>query len=240
MTILFDLDGTLVDTAPDFIHALNVVRAEINMLPLKPSNQTSIRMVEVAVTEGLAGLVAAGLKVKAEHPESPLLQKRLLHTYQKNLGMYSTLFPGIEALLKTLEQRHIPWGVVTNKPAQQTHPLMDRLGLSHRAACIVSGDTTPYAKPHPEPLFYACRQIGVSPIECLYIGDAERDIIAGNAAGMTTIAALFGYIEDITLAKNWGAHHYIHHADEILPWFETWERLKNPHEIKSSFEQGIV
>ena len=116
---------------------------------------------------------------------------------------------------------------------------MERLGLSHRAACIVSGDTTPYAKPHPEPLLYACGQIGVSPKNCIYVGDAERDIIAGNAAGMTTIAALFGYIEDITLAKSWGAHHYIHHADEILPWFEAWQRLRNTHETTSSFGQGI-
>ncbi|HXH55051.1 MAG TPA: HAD-IA family hydrolase [Gammaproteobacteria bacterium] len=240
MTILFDLDGTLVDTAPDFIHALNAVRAEINMPPLVASNQTSIRMVEVAVTEGLAGLVEAGLGIKVNQPESPLLQKRLLHAYQQNLGLYATLFPGIEALLQMLEQRQIPWGVVTNKSTQQTHPLMERLGLSHRAACIVSGDTTPHSKPHPEPLFYACHQIGVSPTECIYIGDAERDIIAGNAAGMTTIAALFGYIEDITLAKGWGAHHYIHHADEILPYFEAWQRLRDAHEIPSSFEQDIV
>jgi 2-phosphoglycolate phosphatase len=228
MAILFDLDGTLVNTAPDFIHALNAVRAELDMPLLAFSNQISVRMVEIAVTEGLAGLVAAGLDIKADHPESPLWQKRLLNAYQKNLGHYSTPFPGIESLLQTLEQRQIPWGVVTNKESCQTNPLMERLGLSHRAACIVSGDTTPHAKPHPEPLLYACRQIGVSPTECIYIGDAERDIIAGNAAGMTTIAALFGYIEDVTRAKAWGAHHYIHHADEILPWFEAWHLKRNP------------
>lgn len=222
MAILFDLDGTLVNTAPDFIHALNAVRTEINMPPLVFSNQASVRMVEIAVTEGLAGLVAAGLEIKTDNPQSPVFQKRLLNAYQQNLGLYATLFPGIEALLQTLEKRKIPWGVVTNKESLQTNPLMERLGLSHRAACIVSGDTTPYSKPHPEPLLYACRQIGVSPEECIYIGDAERDIIAGKKAGMTTIAALFGYIEDIALAKAWGADHYIHHANEILPWFEAW------------------
>lgn len=225
MAILFDLDGTLVDTAPDFIHALNAVRSEINMPSLAFSNQTAIRMVEVAVTEGLAGLVAAGLDIESDHPESPAFQKRLLQAYQKNLGLYAKLFPGIEALLQTLEQRGIPWGVVTNKESLQTNPLMERLGLAHRAACIVSGDTTPYAKPHPEPLLYACREIGISPTDCIYIGDAERDIIAGNAAGMTTIAALFGYIADITHVNAWGADHTIHHVDEILPWFEAW-RLK--------------
>jgi len=225
MAILFDLDGTLIDTAPDFIHALNVVRTEINMSPLSFSNQTSVRMVEIAVTEGLAGLVTAGLGIKADHPENAIWKKRLLQAYQQNLGLYAKPFPGIETLLQTLEDRQIPWGVVTNKESSQTDPLMEKLGLSRRAACIVSGNTTPYAKPHPEPLLHACRQIGVSPTECIYIGDAERDIIAGKAAGMTTIAALFGYIEDITIAKTWGAHHYIHHADEILPWFETWQPL---------------
>lgn len=225
MTILFDLDGTLVDTAPDFIHALNAVRATTDLSPLVLSNQSSVRMVEIAVTEGIAGLVAVGLGIKADHPESPLWQKRLLQAYQQNLGLHATPFPGIEPLLHTLDQRQIPWGVVTNKESWHTNPLMERLGLAHRAACIVSGDTTPYPKPRPEPLLYACHQIGVSPTKCVYIGDAERDIIAGNAAGMTTIAALFGYIEDIALAKAWGAHHYIHHPDEILPWFEAWQLL---------------
>ena len=238
MTILFDLDGTLVDTAPDFIEALNALRAEINLPPLAPSHQTSTRMIEVAVTEGLPALVAAGLAITTDHPESLLWQKRLLKAYQQNLGLYSKLFPGIEALLQTLEQRQIPWGIVTNKHEAQTHPLLKTLGLSHRAACIVCGDTTAYAKPHPEPLFYACRQIGVSPTHCIYIGDAERDIIAGNAAGMTTIAALFGYIEDTTRAKSWGAHHYIDHADQILPFFEEWRSLISTEEINASFPQA--
>lgn len=225
MTILFDLDGTLIDTAPDFMHAVNALRADLNLPPLIASHQASMRMVEVAVSDGIAGLVNVGLGIRAEDPESPLWQMRLLEAYKENLGMFSTPFPGIEPLLQTLEQRNIPWGVVTNKPAGQTDPLMERLGFTHRAACIVSGDTTPHAKPHPEPLLHAARTIGISPAECIYIGDAERDIIAGNAAGMTTIAALFGYVENHTLAKAWGAHHYVHHADEILPWFEAWQPL---------------
>jgi 2-phosphoglycolate phosphatase len=226
MTILFDLDGTLVDTAPDFIEALNIVRPEADLPPLVVSNRDAIRMVEIAVTAGIAGLVEAGLNIKRDDPKSPFWQKRLLQAYQKNLGLYATPFPGIEPLLDTLDKRKILWGVVTNKESWQTDPLMERLNLAHRAACIVSGDTTPNPKPHPDPLLYACRKIGISPTECLYIGDAERDIIAGNAAGMTTIAALFGYIEDITQAKTWGAHHAIYHPDEILPWFEQWQLQK--------------
>lgn len=223
MTILFDLDGTLVDTAPDFIQALNVVRLDANLPPLVVSDQDTIRMVEIAVSVGLAGLVETGLGIAPDHPQSRSWQKRLLEAYQNHLGLHSTPFPGIESLLQILDQRQIPWGVVTNKPADQTNPLMERLNLAHRAACIVSGDTTPYSKPHPEPLLHACRQLGIAPNKCIYIGDAERDIIAGNTAGMTTIAALFGYIDNIAQAKNWGAHHYIHHPDEILPWFEAWQ-----------------
>lgn len=219
VNILFDLDGTLLDTAPDFLYALQQLRKEEGLAPLSPSALLQLRP---AVSNGIGALITNGFGMDPEHPDSPILGKRLRDLYQQILGINTKPFPGIESLLTTLEQRNIPWGVVTNKPRELTEPLLLQQNLSHRAACIVSGDTTPNIKPHPEPLFHACRVLKVLPTQCLYIGDAERDIMAGKAAGMTTIAALFGYIEDITLAKKWAAHHYVHHANEILPWLEKW------------------
>lgn len=216
MSILFDLDGTLIDTAPDFILAMNELRAHFGVAPLAPS---ALPSVQIAVSYGMDSL----LKITNLNAPSTTLSQQLLMTYYKYLGYAAKPFPGIEALLNTLEQRKIPWGIVTNKEAWLTEPLLAKLGLDYRAACIVSGDTTPHFKPHPAPLLYACQQIGLKPQDCIYIGDAERDIIAGQTAGMTTIGALFGYIEDRYSAKQWGAHHYVQHADEILPWYEAWQ-----------------
>lgn len=224
-TILFDLDGTLLDTAPDFFYALQQLRLEKGLPPLSPSKLLQLRP---AVSNGIAALITQGLGMPPEHPDSPALCKRLLDLYQQILGSYTQPFPGIENLLNTLEKRNIPWGIVTNKSSALTVPLLVQQNLSDRASCIVSGDTTPNAKPHPEPLLYACKTLKILPAHCLYIGDAERDIVAGKAAGMTTIAALFGYIEDISLAKQWAAHHYVHHANEILPWLEQWTQSPLP------------
>lgn len=224
MTILFDLDGTLVDTAPDFIQTIQAIRLEKN-LGLVP--ESAFPAIRIAVSDGLRGLLKAGFGIHPDHPEFSLWSKLFLNTYQRNLGHHAILFPGIENLLSILDQRGIRWGIVTNKEIILTNPLLKRLNLSHRAACVVSGDTTPYSKPHPEPLFHACRQMGVLPQHCVYIGDAERDIVAGKAAGMRTIGALFGYIEDMQSAKAWGADHYIQHPDEILAWYErSWGQVK--------------
>jgi N-acetyl-D-muramate 6-phosphate phosphatase len=221
MTILFDLDGTLVDTLLDFIAIIHQIRKEQNLDPLPESANANIR---IAVSHGLDRLLEVSFGIQKDHPKVLFWRKLMLDAYQENLGLYATVFPGMEKVLDTLDQRGIRWGIVTNKEAIQTEPLLKKLELSHRAACIVSGDTTPYTKPHPEPLLHACRTIGVSPQDCLYIGDHERDIIAGKAAGMRTIGALFGYIEDIESAKNWGADHYIYHPEEILSWYEQWEK----------------
>jgi len=225
MSILFDLDGTLFDTVLDFIPAINELRIEIGLPSLPGSALPSIR---IAVSYGIDSLVETGLGYKKEQKESAPLREALLKNYLKYLGHASKPFPGIESLLQILEEREIPWGIVTNKESYQTIPLLEKLGFKHRAACIVSGDTTPNPKPHPDPLLYACQQIGLTPQQCVYVGDAERDIIAGNAAGMTTIGALFGYIEDEEAAKKWGAHHYVYHADEILPWYEKWQLSSHP------------
>lgn len=227
MSMLFDLDGTLLDTAPEFAAVINIVRAELGLPPLLDSQLPAIRN---AVSFGIKALTEAGFKDhliklnkidigEAKHLE---LCDKVLITYQENLGSYTKPFPGILDLLATLEQRNIPWGIVTNKKIALADTLLERVALKHRAACIVGGDSTPYSKPHPEPLLYACQKINRSPEHCIYIGDAKTDIEAAHAANMKSIAALFGYVGDIELAKKWGAHHFVEHADHILPWANQW------------------
>lgn len=218
MAILFDLDGTLLDTAPDFIPAIDVLRKEKGLAPI------DLSLVRPAVSNGVAGLMQTCFGLQSQDPEYDSLAARLLSLYKASMANHQTLpFPGMMELLTALEHRQIPWGIVTNRPSWSTIPLLDLLNLKSRAACVVSGDTTPNPKPHPDPLFFACRQIDVSPKLCIYIGDAERDIQAGKAAGMTTIATLFGYIENPASALQWGADHYVQHADEILPWILAWQ-----------------
>ena len=221
MAILFDLDGTLIDTAPDFIAAINQLRTTMGLAPLMDISLASVRF---AIPDGIKAITQVGFELTPKDNDSNLRQQ-LLDAYQQNLGMHAKPFAGIENLLETLDQQQIPWGVVTNKQARFSEPLLHHLGLSSRAACIVSGDTTPYSKPHPAPLLHACSQMALSPSQCIYIGDAEQDVIAGHAAGMATIVALFGYIPDLSLAKEWGAHHYVQHPDEIFPWFKKWSQL---------------
>jgi HAD superfamily hydrolase (TIGR01509 family) len=157
-----------------------------------------------------------GFELKPEHPTYASIMQQCIKIYQEHLAFYALPFPGILELLDQLEKRKIAWGIVTNKPAFLTNPLMERLELFHRAACIVSGDTTPNSKPHPEPLLYACNKMAVQPENCIYIGDAARDIEAGKAAGMFTIGALFGYIDSIEEALKWKADHYVNQATELL------------------------
>lgn len=221
MTILFDLDGTLLDTAPDFAQAVNQLRQEHNLPSLSPNCHGLLRP---AVSWGINRILDVLFEQNPTPTQDHPLSDRLLELYVTHLGNHAVLFPGMETLITTLEQRSIPWGIVTNKDSCLTLPLLNKLGLDKRASCIVSGDTTPNPKPHPDPLFYACRHLNIDPKHCVYVGDAERDIVAGKAAGMATIGALFGYIDDIEEARTqWGADHYIHHADEILPWFEAWQ-----------------
>ncbi|MGF1527609.1 MAG: HAD-IA family hydrolase, partial [Candidatus Competibacterales bacterium] len=153
----------------------------------------------------------------ADDPALPQLQARFLACYGEALAVATRPFPGVEDLLTALEARGFPWGVVTNKPARFTEPLLAALGLAVRAACVVSGDTTRHAKPHPEPLVYACKRLGLSPWRCWYLGDAERDIRAGRWAGMVTVAAEYGYIDPEDAPDLWGAHGLIAHPRELLP-----------------------
>ncbi|MCP3852438.1 MAG: phosphoglycolate phosphatase [Gammaproteobacteria bacterium] len=207
--VLFDLDGTFADTAPDLAAALNQVLTEENKPPLP------FEIIRPVVSHGGIALIKLGFKYNEQHIDFERVRKRLLDIYQENISQLTKVFDGIETLLKVLEKKQITWGIVTNKPSWLTDPLMEQMGYSTRAGTIVSGDTCKEKKPHPEPLLHACREINVKASECLYIGDAERDIVAGNAAGMLTLTALFGYIETNDTPEDWGADAMIKHPSEV-------------------------
>lgn len=208
--VLFDLDGTLVDTAPDLADALNAT--------LKHFGRESLpfESIRPEVSHGGIALIRLGFKIEPDDAHFEDYRQFLLDYYKNNLSVNSRLFEGMDELLEQLESSGIPWGVVTNKPSWLTDPLMQQMGMDKRAACIVSGDTCANKKPHPEPIHHACQLAGVSVEHCWYIGDAERDIEAGNAAGCTTVTALFGYIDEDDQPENWQADHLISHPSEIM------------------------
>jgi len=184
--VLFDLDGTLADTAPDLAGAMNRVRA-VRGLP--PTPYETLRPVASAGARGLIG-ASFGLKPADEGFEE--LRIAFLDAYEAAIAVESRLFDGMDALLASLAQQDIAWGIVTNKAGRFTHKLVPELKLEH-AGCVIAGDTTPHSKPHPEPLLEAARRLDIPPEQCWYVGDDLRDIQAGRAAGMTTIAAAWGY-----------------------------------------------
>ena len=211
--LLLDLDGTLLDTAPDMGGALNLLRAEHGLEPLPPA---TIRPV---VSHGAMRLVSLGFP-DATGDSFEALRLRFLQLYAQNLALGTRLFPGFEAVLDDLEARGVPWGVVTNKPGWLTDPLLAALGLDRRAACAVSGDTVAERKPHPLPLLHAARLVGVAPERCVYVGDAERDIQAGRAAGMTTVVAAYGYIAADEDPRQWQPHGVVREPRELLVWVD--------------------
>lgn len=201
--ILFDLDGTLADTAPDLCNALNAMRAARSLAPV-PLEKT-----RPVTSSGARGLLGAGFGITPEHAGYIALRDEFLERYETDICRDTRLFPGMAELLATLESRGTPWGVVTNKAERFTHPLLRALDLHHRAACIVGGDTTPHAKPHPAPLLAASERLGLPPQACLYVGDDERDIVAGRAAGMRVAAAGYGYLGHGKPPQEWGADYHV-------------------------------
>jgi phosphoglycolate phosphatase len=197
--VFFDLDGTLADTAPDLAGALNRLLAE------RDREAMAFHLLRPHVSAGARGLLRAGFGLAPDDPDYPALHKRFLDLYEASLCVETTLFAGMSAVLDALDERAIRWGVVTNKPQRFTLPLMQALGLAERAAAIVSGDTTPKAKPDPLPLLHACAIAGVSPMTSVYVGDDLRDVEAGRAAGMRTFAAAWGYLGDGLPIGAWGA-----------------------------------
>lgn len=211
-TVLFDLDGTLADTAPDLAAALNRVLENNHRSPLPYED------IRPVVSHGGQALIKLGFNLETDDPGFEPLRQELLDYYQQNIATHTCLFPGMDTILEIIENSGLNWGVVTNKPAWLTEPLMEALALSQRASCIVSGDTLDERKPHPAPLLHACELAGSKAKECLYVGDAERDIIAGNRAGMTTLVALFGYLDETDQPEQWDANAMIHTPEEILHW----------------------
>lgn len=214
LCILFDLDGTLLDTAPDMARALNRLRREEGY-PALPFE--SIRPV---VSQGSPGLIKLGFDRSPGDVQFEMLRQRFLHLYASALAVKTTLFPGMENALGQLEANAIPWGVVTNKPGWLTEPLLRALQLWERAACVVSGDTLAQRKPDPAPLLYASRQLGVAPECCIYVGDAERDVQAGKGAGMKTLVACFGYLGETDRPETWQADGLIDKPEELFAWLE--------------------
>lgn len=213
--VLFDLDGTLLDTAPDLAYALNVLLQEQNRAPL------SFDTIRPHVSHGATAMVRLGFEMDPTDPQFEPLRKRFLDIYKANLARETRLFKGMAAVLEDLESRGTAWGVVTNKPAWLTEPLLDALELRRRAACVISGDSLPVKKPHPEPLLVACRNIGADPKRSVYVGDAERDVAAALAAGMHALVALFGYLGAEDRPQEWGAHAQITDPDDLLDWLRA-------------------
>lgn len=208
--VLFDLDGTLVDTAPDLGLALNMQLA-LHGLPEMP-----LAEIRPFASHGSKGLLGLGFGLTPEHPEFEGMRVQYLDLYDEVFTRSPVLFDGVEALLSGIEARGIAWGVVTNKPRRFSAPLLKAIHLDTRMACLVCGDDAPRPKPAPDTLFLACQQVNVKPEGCLYVGDAERDIQAGRAAGMRTVIAMYGYIDSSDNPHEWGADFKVDKAIELL------------------------
>ena len=197
--VLFDLDGTLVDTAPDLGGSANFVREQLGMPPLPLDDYRPV------ASAGARGLLGKALGIKPDDASFNAHRDTFLNHYRANLSRASTLFDGMDELLKSLEYRGIPWGVVTNKPSWLTNPLMQELHLSQRSACTISADEVAKPKPAPDSILRACAQLNLSPAAGLYVGDDKRDIDAGRAAGMKTVAADWGYLGENGPIETWQA-----------------------------------
>ncbi|MEW6446065.1 MAG: phosphoglycolate phosphatase [Pseudomonadota bacterium] len=209
---LFDLDGTLVDTAPDMAGALNRLRAEHDIAPLP------FDAIRPWVSHGATALVKLGFGHDLSTERLEALRLRYLDIYAAHLCVDSVLFPGMAGVLEALEAQGRAWGVVTNKPSFLTEPLLEGLRLHTRAGCIVSGDTLPVRKPDPAPVRHACGLLGLPESACVMIGDAERDIASARAAGSPSIAAAFGYVLEGDDPHAWGADAVVEHAEELHGW----------------------
>jgi 2-phosphoglycolate phosphatase len=207
--VLFDLDGTFADTAPDLARALNVMRAARALTPV------SVEATRPVTSTGARGLLGVGFNMTPEHPDYRAMREEFLEIYAKNLCVETQVFPGMNELLNGIDARRLQWGIVTNKAERFAKPLMDLLGLSGRCACVIGGDTTPHTKPHPDPLLAACRVLELAPERCVYVGDDRRDVEAGRAAGMKTIAVRYGYLNG-GVPDTWGADAVVDCPQDVL------------------------
>jgi 2-phosphoglycolate phosphatase len=210
--VLFDLDGTLADTAADLAGALNRVRADRSLPPLP------LETLRPHASDGTRGMLGAGLGVTRDDAEWEILKETFLDYYAAGLAVHTRLFDGAEDALAGIEDRGLRWGVVTNKVTRFTLPLLDHLGIAKRAGVIVCGDTTPQTKPHPAPLLHAANEIGIDAASCVYVGDAPRDVAAARAAGMAALVASYGYIASDVSPRAWAPDGLIASLPALLDW----------------------
>ncbi|GGY73128.1 phosphoglycolate phosphatase [Cellvibrio zantedeschiae] len=213
--VMFDLDGTLLDTAPDFVAVVN------KLLQENGRDELPHEMIRACVSNGSKALVMMAFAIEEAHETFQPLRARLLELYTQHIAVFTKPFPGVQDLLNNLAKHNIPWGIATNKPAAYTVPLMEQLNMQPAPAIVICPDHVQDSKPHPESLFLAARELGCTPEEIIYVGDHERDIQCGKRAGSLTIAAAFGYVgnEDI---DSWQADYRVEHAEEIWPIVEKY------------------
>lgn len=235
--VLFDFDGTLADTAPDLAAAANKQRVRRGLDPLPEAE------LRPWSSYGARGLLKAALGVETTDPEFPALREQFLTDYEAGMTDNTTLFPGIRELLDTLKANGLEWGIVTNKLEYLAIPQAVHLGLHNDCVVTVGGDTTDHIKPHPAPLLYAAKKANIDPAQCIYVGDDERDIIAGKAAGMATVVAAYGYCGPETAAiRGWEADAIADSAADIWPavqqWAEELEATTSPDDVLSPAQKA--
>ena len=208
--VLFDLDGTLADTAADLGYVLNLQRVARGL------EEMPLEQLRPVVSQGARGLLRVGFGLTPDQETYTAMREEFLELYARNLVRDTRLFEGVAPVLDALDLRGVAWGVVTNKLARFTDPLVDALGLARRAGCVISGDTCARAKPHPDPLLEAARRLGFAAGTCMYVGDDERDVQASKAAGMLPVVALYGYLGENPAPHNWEAHAAIEHPLDLL------------------------
>lgn len=208
--VLFDLDGTLIDSAPDLAGAANQLR-QARGLPDLP-----LAALRPMVGSGARGMLRVALQVDSEHAEFESLKQEFLQQYQSRMLQLTQVFEAVPPMLQTLQARGLPWGIVSNKAERYTVPIVAGLPALAASAVVLGGDSTPHAKPHPAPLLEAARRMGVAPTDCVYVGDDERDIQAGRAAGMRTVAVAWGYLGQGKPPSAWGADFFIQRPDELI------------------------
>lgn len=213
--ILFDLDGTLVDTAPDLIASLNIALTKYGYKDVQDNE------VKPLISYGAKAMIKKSIGEPPNDTVENQILEYMLQYYEQNIAERSQFFSGIEETLQNIESLGLKWGIVTNKRKRFTLPLVNELNLSNRAACIISGDSTANSKPHPEPMLTACKIANVEPEQCVYIGDAQHDIEAGKNANMKTLAALYGYLKSDDKPFHWGADGVIHSPSEISNWINN-------------------
>lgn len=219
--VFFDLDGTLADTAPDLARAANRLLSDHGCSPM------ALADLRPYVSSGARGMLKAAFGITPEDPQFPALCEQFLAHYAAALCVDTRLFEGMPELLEALEAAAIPWGIITNKQSRFTDPLVTALSLHARACCVISGDTAARAKPAPDPLLLACERAGLSPGKCIYVGDDQRDIIAGKAAGMRTVAVAYGYLGVEHPIETWGADAVVHSPAELAQLIGLEHRVRD-------------